>query len=162
MFSKFGVCLYWLLSWEKASMPMGKKKVEEEWKGRQSILSSVKIPGLMSCYYFIITVKKTEDALQCSGLVVLPPHFRPLFYSSVSRATRWPPPGHAGRRSDDAQRMRCVATEHSKLTGSQRSRSGAWPFHRCYPIDCQPEVCALGDRGGQGFFFLFFLFDIGV
>lgn len=43
---------------------MGKKKVEEEeWRGGQSILSSVKIPGLMSSYYFIITVKKTEDAL---------------------------------------------------------------------------------------------------
>ena len=66
---------------------MGKKKVEE-WKGGQCILSSVKIPGLMSYYYFIIMVKKTEDALQCGGLVVLPPHFPPLFYSSVSRATR--------------------------------------------------------------------------
>lgn len=161
MFSKFGICLHWLLSWEKASMPMGKKKVEEEWKGGQSILSSVKIPGLMSCYYFIITVKKTEDALPCGGLVVLPPHFPALYYSSVSGATRWPPPRHTDRRSDAAQRMRCVTTEHSKLTGSQRSRSGPWPFHRCYPVDCQPKVCALGDRGSQGFF-LFSLFDIGV
>ena len=50
----------------------------------------------------------------------------------------------------------CGHRAHSKLTGSQRSRSGAWPFHHCYPVDCQPKVCALGDRGGQGFFFLFF------
>lgn len=99
---------------------MEKKKVEEEQqRGRRSILSSVKIPGLMSCYYFIIMVKKTEDPLQCGGLVVLHPRFPPLHYSSVSRAMRWALPVHAHRCSDAAQRMRCVTTEQSKLAGSR-------------------------------------------
>ena len=158
MFSKFGVLSPLTPFVGKSIYARGKNKVEEEWRGGRSILSSVKIPGLMSCYYFITMVKKTEDPLQCGGLMVLHPHFLPLRYSSVSRAMRWPPPVHVDRCSDAAQRMRCVTTEHSKLTSSQRSRSGPWPFYHYYSVDWQPKVYALGDRSSQGFFFFFVQF----
>lgn len=66
----------------------GKKKVEEEqqrerWDEHFIICQDT---GLMSCYYFIIMVKKTEDPLQCGGLVVLHPASPPLHYSSIQQA----------------------------------------------------------------------------
>ena len=81
--------------------------------------------SLLFHHYFKENGKILSSAV---GLVVLHPHLPPLYYSSLSRAMRWPPPAHADLCSDAAWRMRCVTAEHSKLTGSHRSRSGPWPF----------------------------------
>lgn len=84
------------------------------------------ILGLVTHFYFIIILNKLKGTLQC-GCELLSAHFSPallMFKQGHEGITT----AHTDLCSDAAWRMQCVAMEHSKLTGSHRSRPRPWPF----------------------------------